>query len=609
MGFFYTITLKMNIQKKLAKSFQLFQEKKYTEAIKNLDEIIRFQPHNYDAYSNKAIILININKQQDAKICFEKALSISFDKKIANNFVKLLINQADWLNAQRVNDQLINKFGIILDYQKNKALILRGLKKYNQAIEIYKDLIKKNLNDIDLYLSLGFTFNLIEEYEKAIENYKMALELKKDFYPAIYNLGISLNNAEKFDKAIGMLEKSLEINPNNPSALLTLASAQIKTNKFAKGKETIEKVFKIDKNLITDKKVYANAIFQLGLMHMNKNENNEALENLNKVLKIDKNHIEANHHLGILALKTKNFRKVPEFYRYRIRRTLRKYGRFDDFDYPEINHNTSLIVGKEQGIGDELILIRLLEDLSLKVKELVYVCSNKLYKFITNNLKNIKIVCEDEYLDTENKIYNDFTKINLHSIFNYISDPLDKIKKYKNFVVDSHMVKYYENKYRKNNKKLIGIAWMSKNGADDRKKSLKLHDLIPILKMQEKYSYVNLQYGDVAREINQVNKNYETEIKYDDDLDYFDDIYSLAALIKSCDIIITCSGVTAHIAGILGVKTFVLVPIFGGRIWYWHEEDLISSWYPSVSLITQNKSSDWKQPISNLQKYLSEYND
>ena len=27
----------MNIQKKLAKSFQLFQEKKYTEAIKNLD--------------------------------------------------------------------------------------------------------------------------------------------------------------------------------------------------------------------------------------------------------------------------------------------------------------------------------------------------------------------------------------------------------------------------------------------------------------------------------------------------------------------------------------------------------------------------------------------
>ena len=609
MGFFYKITLEMNIQKKLAKCFQLFQERKYTEAIQILDEIIRVQPKNYDAYSNKAIILINLNKLEAAKVCFEKALSISFDKKIANNFVKFLINQADWINAQRVNDQLINKFGITLDYQKNKALIFRGLKKYNEAIDIYKDLIKKNLNDIDLYLSLGFTFNLIQEYENAIENYKIALKLKKDFYPAIYNLGISLNNAEKFDKAISMLERSLELNPNNPSALLTLASAQIKTNKFEQGKETIDKVFQIDQNLITDKTVYANAIFQLGLMHMNKNENNEALENFNKVLKIDKNHIEANHHLGILALKTKNFQKVPQFYRYRIRRTIRKYGRFDDFDYPEINQNTSLIVAKEQGIGDELILVRLLEDLNLQVKELVYVCSKKLYKFITFNSKNIKIVSEDEYLASENNIYKEFTKINLHSIFNYISDPLDKIKNYKSFEIDSDMVKYYENKYKKNNKKLIGIAWMSKNGADDRKKSLKLHDFNPILKMQEKFNYVNLQYGDVSSEINQENKNYGTDIKCDDELDYFDDIYSLAALIKSCDIIVTCSGVTAHIAGILGVKTFVLVPIFGGRIWYWHEEDIISSWYPSVSLITQKKPDQWKEPISNMQKYLREYND
>lgn len=595
----------MNIQKNLAKAFQLYQERRFDESINTLDKIINVQPNNYDAYSNKAIILLNLNKIEDAKYCFEKALNIRFDKKIANNYIKLLINQSDWTNAQKINDQLINKFGTILDYQKNQAVILRGLKKYNEAIDLYKDLIDKNLNEIDLYLSLGFTFNLIEEYDKAIENYNIALKLKEDFYPAIYNLGISLNNAEKFNEAIGMLEKSLEINPNNPSALLTLASAQIKTNKFAQGKETIEKVFQIDQNLITDKTVYANAIFQLGLMHMNKNEDDKALENLNKVLQIDKNHIEANHHLAILALRTKNFQKVPEFYRYRIKRTIRKYGRFDDFDYPEINQNTSLIVGKEQGVGDELILVRLLEDLSLLVKELIYISSKKLHKFISKNVKNIKVVSEDDYLDNENTTYKDFTKINLHSIFNYISDPLDIIKNHKYFDIDSEMVKQYVNKYKRNNKKLIGIAWMSKNGADDRKKSLTLHDLHPIFKLQEQFSFVNLQYGDVIQEINQENKNHGAEIQHDDQLDYFDDIYSLAALVKACDVVITCSGVTAHIAGILGVKTFVMVPIFNGRIWYWHQDDAISSWYPSVRLITQNKPDEWKEPVSNIQKYLS----
>ena len=596
----------MNIQKKLAKSFQLFQEKKYTEAIQILDEIIVIQPDNYDAYSNKAIILININKQKDAVFCFEKALSISFDKKIANNFVKLLINQADWLKAQRINDQLINKFGEILDHEKNRALILRGLKKYNQAIKIYKNLIKKNSNEIDLYLSLGFTFNMMGDYEKAIQNYKIALNLKKDFYPAIYNLGISLNNAERFEEAIDRLEESLKLNPNNPNALLTLASANIKINKFDESKETIKKVLQIDQNKLSDKTVYKNALFLLGLMHLNQNENEEAFRKFNEVVEIDKNHIEANHHLGILYLKTKNFKKVHEYYRYRIKRTEKRYGRFNDFEYPLINKNTSLIVGKEQGIGDELILVRLLEDLSVQVKELIYICSKKLHKLIYYNMKNIKVISEDDYLDNENKIYKNFTKINLHSIFKYISDPLSKINKHRNFDIDNDLIKQYKSKYKENNKKLIGIAWVSKNGANDSKKSLKLHDLNPILNMPEKFNYVNLQYGDVTPEINEENINFGTKINYDHQLDYFNDIYSLAALIKSCDIVVTCSGVTAHIAGILGVKTFIFVPIFDGRIWYWHEDDIISSWYPSVRLITQNKPNHWKDPIARVEKYLTD---
>ena len=596
----------MNIQKKLAKSFQLFQEKKYEESLNILDQIIKAEPNCYDAYANKAIILLSSeNNQQDSKICFEKALSIRFERNIANNFVKLLINLSDWKYAKEINDKLINNYGELSSYKINRAFILRGEKNYATAIDIFKELISSQPNEIDLQMYLGFTLNIAERYEEAIIVYKKIIQQKNNFYPAIYNLAIAFNNAQQFEEAINTFKKSLEINKNNTNAWLTLASAQIKSNKFIDAKKSIENVLKINPHNNIDKTNYANALFQLGLMEITQNNHEDTLKNLNNVLKIDRNHIEANHHLGLAYLKMKNYKKAADYYKYRVRRTIKKYGRFDDFDYPVINLKTSLIVAKEQGIGDELILVRLLDQLSKQVKELVYVCSNKLYKFISENLKSIKVINENEYLEHENNIYKNFTKINLHSIFNYLHNPLNLINKSHNFIVDDNKVKSYSNRFKKD-KKLIGLAWMSKNGASDLKKSLKLHDLYPILKNKKNYSYVNLQYGDVVQEINEENKNYKTEIQFDDELNYYDDIYSLAALIKSCDIVITCSGVTAHIAGILGVETYVLVPKYNGKIWYWHEDGCKSSWYKSVTLITQKEPDNWEKSVNILTEYLSQ---
>jgi hypothetical protein len=137
-------------------------------------------------------------------------------------------------------------------------------------------------------------------------------------------------------------------------------------------------------------------------------------------------------------------------------------------------------------------------------------------------------------------------------------------------------------------------------------KSLMLGDLVPIVKKNNTFNYINLQYGDVIQEINEENTKSEVNIQYDNDLDYYNDIYSLAALVKSCDIVITCSNVTAHIAGILGVKTYLLVPKFNGKIWYWQEKGTSSSWYQSVYKIEQINSGDWSSSIKLISRLLED---
>ncbi len=62
------------------------------------------------------------------------------------------------------------------------------------------------------------------------------------------------------------------------------------------------------------------------------------------------------------------------------------------------------------------------------------------------------------------------------------------------------------------------------------------------------------------------------------------------------------SNVTAHIAGSLGKKTFLLVPYNTGKIWYWHNNIEKSIWYPSVNIYRQSKYGDWMFAIDQIQK-------
>ena len=55
------------------------------------------------------------------------------------------------------------------------------------------------------------------------------------------------------------------------------------------------------------------------------------------------------------------------------------------------------------------------------------------------------------------------------------------------------------------------------------------------------------------------------------------------ATIDACDFIVTTSNVTAHIAGGLGKDVYLIVPASRGKIWYWHEGDTKSLWYPSIN--------------------------
>ena len=71
-----------------------------------------------------------------------------------------------------------------------------------------------------------------------------------------------------------------------------------------------------------------------------------------------------------------------------------------------------------------------------------------------------------------------------------------------------------------------------------------------------------------------------------------------AADLTACDLVVTVSNTTAHLAGALGKPTLLFVPQSRGQLWYWFNDRNDSPWYPSMRVERQKLGQSWKDLIA-----------
>ena len=138
----------------------------------------------------------------------------------------------------------------------------------------------------------------------------------------------------------------------------------------------------------------------------------------------------------------------------------------------------------------------------------------------------------------------------------------------------------------------IGLSWRSSNAAWGAEKSMVLQDLIRGVSSIEA-NWINLQYGEVDREIAAVRNELGIEVQQIPGLDVKQDLEGLLKAIQSCDVVLTTSNSTAHFCGAIGKHGVVMVPYSLGKLWYWHTENGSSPWYPSLHILHSPQLNDW----------------
>ncbi|MDE1901230.1 MAG: tetratricopeptide repeat protein [Alphaproteobacteria bacterium] len=138
----------------------------------------------------------------------------------------------------------------------------------------------------------------------------------------------------------------------------------------------------------------------------------------------------------------------------------------------------------------------------------------------------------------------------------------------------------------------IGIIWAgSRTHERDYERSVPLSLLAPFVRETDVDFYAPFT-GDALNDIG------DLPIARLDHL--IGDFADTAALIAQMDCVITVDTAVAHLAGAMGVKTYLLLPYCPD--WRWGCEGDTTAWYPSMTLLRQPRYGDWGSAIGLLKR-------
>ena len=208
---------------------------------------------------------------------------------------------------------------------------------------------------------------------------------------------------------------------------------------------------------------------------------------------------------------------------------------------------------------------------------------------------NVKILLEKnfpeiEFVDTKNTEYDYSASImELHFLLNMDFNNIPSQKGY--LSSNTKLTEKYQKEYFNNNKPKIGLFWQG-NPKVFANRSIKLKELEPIfLNKNNDFNFYSFEKEDSENQI----ENYPQLIDLGVTFKNFEDT---AAALVNLDILITIDSAIAHLAGALGVKTYLMLPY--SSEWRWFDDTQTTPWYTSVRIFKQKNSYDWTDVVEKI---------
>ena len=438
---------------------------------------------------------------------------------------------------------------------------------------------------------------------------KHALELGET--PDIYNnLILSLFHIEQYAEAIKYTQIMNEKYPDNPNSINNKIKALTSSGELLEAEklcvETIKKdpksigapwfylgylkelIYSDDRQALECYKLalengHRGALYNIGVSYSKLNDFENAEKYYKLMLEEYPNQTATLVSLGMCYMAQKRFKEGYDLFFQRDKKAFKNFS--NNFWQPNQNLEEEVNVICDQGLGDHIHHARYLHALSEKVKQINVIANPILKSIFEKNFPFAKfIILEEINPDIQTLFITDLA---------YALD------------IDFENIPFAEGYLKsdtadiKSEKLKVGICWEAGaagiRGLINRTINVKL--LEPIFELENIQTY-SFQVTDSMGG----NEKYPQMINLAKDFKDFEDT---AQALKAMDVLVSVDTSVAHMAGALGVKTYLMLPYTTD--WRWFEDTKTSPWYKSVEIFKQTDPISWENVISEIVEKLKSF--
>lgn len=481
---------------------------------------------------------------------------------------------------------------------------------FAQATDVLEAVLQTAPDDLTALNALAFSASRLRQHKKAIKAIRHALELAPDSFEIAQNyslllseaqewitceeatraslklysndpilleiLGVSLLNQRKGPEAVEAFTRAYIPNPISAQGWYRLGSAHLIAHEIELAVEALETAVRLNPE-------YPEALVNLALAYRCQEKITEAINSLEHAARIRPDYAEAHFNHGTMLLLYGQWEEgFAEFeWRDKIYSCAPKDSTKPRWDGSSLEGKTLLVVA-EQGMGDVLLLSRYFPFLSEMGAQVILQCHAPLIPLL-KHLPFLKSVVPIESPTPEHDCY-----IPIFSLPGMFQTTPYNIPVPINMGFDAPASGHIQR---------VGLVWAGNpQHDDDHYRSCPEEEFLRLLDLPN-LEFVKLQHGDNYLLANQAVQ--EGRLQASESADFLE----LAQNIGGLDLVITVDTAVVHLAGILGVPTWLLLA--RPCDWRWGLSEAPPPWYSSIRLFRQPIAGDWKSLIARVSEELS----
>jgi tetratricopeptide (TPR) repeat protein len=561
----------MNVDELLSEAIRLENAGARAPAVEMLGMVLAREPRNFEALVHLGTILALEGHHGHAVAILTRAVAVQPNS--ADTFVKI---GDSYLKSQRPDEAAaFYRRALELDASHIGALIAIGFIAEAQGrldeAAVYRERhLALRPDSAEALQDMGRVLGRRGDAGRAAELLRRGFALEPNRPKLAYELGVAELELERYEDAVAAFRHAVALDPSDAPALSNLGRGRMRLGRW---EEALDAYVRAAALVPGEVRYHRN----VGAAMVNLGRRDEAIARFDEIVRIDPENPDGHVGRALLLLLGGDFEQGWREYEWRWKLAPFKDARFGRPRWNGTNlAGRSILVSCEQGFGDAIQFIRYIPMLKAQGAVVIVSCQPELMSLFSRS-PAIDHVLDNRQPPPATHVYAPLMSLpalfrtdlgNIPGEVPYLFTSGPRVVHWKQKLVSLEGLK-------------VGIAWKGNpehHGDVDRSVS---PDWFARLAAIPGVSLVNLQKGEKA-----------PAFRVTDLADQLTDFAETAAIMKNLDLVIAVDTAVAHLAGALGIPTWVAVPYSPDWRWLLDRED--SPWYPTMWLVRQPALRNWQ---------------